>query len=380
MGLREAILGLLAKADKWSSSNINEANTKALFIEPLLHSLGWDVHDLDMVTREYRVYDNTAIDYALNVDGKPRLFVEAKPLGKSLDDKQFIAQTVNYANNEGVVWCVLTNGLQYRVYKTNEPTDMERKLFMDVDLREARDDRHADEVAGRLTYLSRDSIEAGDLDEWGERTFTDKRVKAALVGLLSNPPTQVVNLILEKLGGSHAPSQDRIEESLRRIATLLGGDTGVPAPAVLPARPQQLNISERVVQRPLDSLSSRQPSGWIPLDRLAVGAHQPPPRQLRLPDGTVRELKFWRELLIEVGRYLVRIGALTAQRCPISTSGVRFLVHTEPRHQRGNPFRAGARVGDLWLETHYSAQLTHTYTLLLVRRVGLDPGSFEVLC
>ena len=86
-----------------------------LLVEPLLAALGWDTGDLDAVEREYRVYDNTSLDYALKIDGKPRLFVEAKGIGKNLDDKQFIAQTVNYANNEGVLWCVLTNGLVYRV-------------------------------------------------------------------------------------------------------------------------------------------------------------------------------------------------------------------------------------------------------------------------
>ena len=64
----------------------------------------------------------------------PALYVEAKGLKKSLDDKQFIAQTVNYANNDGVVWCVLTNGLTYRVYKTNEPVAMDQKLLFEVDL------------------------------------------------------------------------------------------------------------------------------------------------------------------------------------------------------------------------------------------------------
>lgn len=38
------------------------------------------------------MYDNTSLDYALKIDGKPRLFVEAKGIGKSLDDKGFIAR------------------------------------------------------------------------------------------------------------------------------------------------------------------------------------------------------------------------------------------------------------------------------------------------
>ena len=71
----------------------------------------------------------------------PALYVEAKGLNKNLEDKQFIAQTVNYANNDGVVWCVLTNGLTYRVYKTNEPVAMDQKLLFEVDLAEVADGR-----------------------------------------------------------------------------------------------------------------------------------------------------------------------------------------------------------------------------------------------
>jgi predicted type IV restriction endonuclease len=54
--------------------------------------------------------------------------VEAKGLGESLDDKKFMAQAINYANNDGVLWCVLTNGIRWSVYKTNEPVAMDRKF------------------------------------------------------------------------------------------------------------------------------------------------------------------------------------------------------------------------------------------------------------
>ena len=48
----------------------------------------------------------------------------------NLNDKKFVAQTINYANNDGVLWCVLANGLGYRVYKTNEPVAMEQKMLL----------------------------------------------------------------------------------------------------------------------------------------------------------------------------------------------------------------------------------------------------------
>ncbi len=180
VALSTTVSKVLETAKKLKGAGGNEANTKALLIEPLLAALGWDTADLDQVEREYRVFDGTSLDYALKINGDLRLFLEAKAVGKGLDDKAFIFQTVNYANNEGIVWCVLTNGLSYRVYKTNEPVNMEEKLLFEVDLTEA-DQGSASEVAKSLELLSRDSLANASLEAWGEQVFTDKRVRNALV-------------------------------------------------------------------------------------------------------------------------------------------------------------------------------------------------------
>ena len=97
----------------------------------------------------------------------PGVIHQGLGLNKNLEDKQFIAQTVNYANNDGVVWCVLTNGLAYRVYKTNEPVAMDQKLLFEVDLAEVADGGVA--AAKPLQLLSRASLVNGELDLWGER-------------------------------------------------------------------------------------------------------------------------------------------------------------------------------------------------------------------
>ena len=188
MQLSDVVEKVLATAAKLKTSRAaNEANTKVLLIEPLLAALGWDPGDLDAVEREYRVYDNTSLDYALKIDGTPRLFVEAKGIGKNLDDKQFIAQTVNYANNEGVLWCVLTNGLVYRVYKTNEPVPMEQKLLFEVDL--SAEGTATAEKAKSLELIARQSMLNDALEKWGDRVFTDARVRKALAQLAAQPST-----------------------------------------------------------------------------------------------------------------------------------------------------------------------------------------------
>lgn len=221
MALAGTIEQLLKKAEKLKPSGGNEANTKAVLIEPLLDALGWNPLDLDYVEREFRVFDGTALDYALRLDGALRLFVEAKALAKNLDDKQFVSQAVNYANNEGVVWCVLTNGVAWRVYKANEPVAMDEKLLFEADLREVEKGA-SDEVAAALQLISRDSIETGSLDSWGEQVFTDKRVRSALVGLASKPPPQLVELLQKALGKPAVPV-DALRGSLARILDVADG-------------------------------------------------------------------------------------------------------------------------------------------------------------
>jgi predicted transport protein len=217
MALKDTIAGVLAKAAEMRTAERggNEANTKALLIEPMLQALGWDTSDLSQVEREFRVFDNTSLDYALKIDGEPRLFVEAKGVAKDLSDRSFIAQAVNYANNEGVLWCVLTNGLSYRVYKTNEPVSMEKKLLFEVDLEEASDDGAAD-VAQSLTRLGRQALIEGDLDLWGERVFTDVRIRHALADLVADPPKDFLGAIHDAVGAPEI-SSEALQESLARV-------------------------------------------------------------------------------------------------------------------------------------------------------------------
>jgi predicted transport protein len=216
MSVPAAIEKAIANAEQLKAAgSANEANTRALVIEPVLAALGWDPSDLSLVDREICVFDGTFLDYALKLDGVPRLFVEAKAIGKSLDDKKFVSQTINYANNEGVVWCVLTNGLSYSVYKTNEPVPMDKKLLFAVDLLDAANGR-VGEVVQALQRISRTAVADDTLDEWGERVFTDIRVRAALHLLAANPPEALYEL-LEATVEKPTPSRAQLRRSLQRL-------------------------------------------------------------------------------------------------------------------------------------------------------------------
>ncbi len=80
---------------------INEQDTKASLIQPVLRALGWDVKDLDEVRREYKLKrQHKPVDYALLLMKKPCLLVEAKALGMPLNDVKWTNQIMSYAGND----------------------------------------------------------------------------------------------------------------------------------------------------------------------------------------------------------------------------------------------------------------------------------------
>jgi predicted transport protein len=231
--LERAITEVLARTERGS---MNESNTKVLLVEPILEALGWDTKDLDRVTREHQVFDGTFLDYALIADTKPALFVEAKAWGGRINDPKWTAQAINYANNEGVVWCALTDGVIYRVFKTNEPVDMARKLVFEVDLREVTDPDARQRLLQQLHLLSREQVMAGQLDALGSRLFDEARVRRALEGLFNEAPTRLITLIREQLPeGERRLDPKDIRKILQRVGKGLTPSNGLPREATVAA-------------------------------------------------------------------------------------------------------------------------------------------------
>jgi predicted type IV restriction endonuclease len=197
----------------------DEANTKKSFIEPIIEALGWKLRDFEEVTMEYggnvggRGADKP-VDYALFIAGSPALFVEAKPLDESLDDKRWIDQTLNYANVSGVRWCVLTNGLEYRIYKTHEPVIAVKKLFRSVMI--GRDD--ASVVAATLSLLRKEEMKESSLDRLWRIEVSDRCVREAAEQLLSGDE-RFVKLLMKVLA-ERDEGPERKTESLDRKAVL----------------------------------------------------------------------------------------------------------------------------------------------------------------
>jgi len=241
----KCIENLRIQLERHRKEGLKEYPTRTIFIDPLLAALGWDVRDPDEVELEHPTVDNKSVDYAMKVNRKVVLHWEAKQLGDPLDDVKGITQVVGYAANDGIEWCVLTNGVRYKVYKVSEKASAPDKLLFEVSI-DPKDSNGlpVEELARQFNRLSRESMAKGLLDQLGTEIFTTGKVRKVLDRLFAETPASFIRLIRKAMADSSVtPSQ--IEQALRRI-----WDTGKsPAPApeerATPQRKEKPVTSER---------------------------------------------------------------------------------------------------------------------------------------
>jgi predicted transport protein len=198
--LIKCIETLQLSLEKHKKQDLKEYPTRTIFIDPLLEALGWDVRDPDNVELEYPTIDNKSVDYALKINHEPVLFIEAKPLNDNLDDVKAITQVVGYAANAGVEWCILTNGVKYKVYRASEKAEAPKKLLFEISLDPKDNEGTRIEQIAELFYrFSRDSMAKGVLDEIGEQIFTVGKVRKALDKIFIDPPNTFIRLIRETI-------------------------------------------------------------------------------------------------------------------------------------------------------------------------------------
>lgn len=195
-------------------SKLNENDTKATLIEPVLHALGWDVHDVEEVAREHRAPRGKPVDYALLVMREPQLYLEAKALGENLDDGRFAEQIMTYAVLAGVEWTVLTDGNEWRVYNSHAKVPIAEKLLRTVRISDSAS--AAEEI---LNLLSKEQLRTKQIDAMWRAQFVDRKVKTAIERLFN--PDHDMALVNHVAGLAKDLTAEEIRGSMRRCTMTL---------------------------------------------------------------------------------------------------------------------------------------------------------------
>lgn len=198
---------------------LNETSTKQAIVLKLLNALGWNVFDIDEVRPEYGV-ESKRVDYALLINHSPKVFIEVKKVGESLENHQ--EQLLSYSFEEGVGLAVLTNGISWWFYLPLKEGTWKQRRFYTINLLEQDKEKVAQKF---FDLLSKENIKTGKALKVAEQIYKEKiqkfeirkAIPRAWNKLLIEPDELFVELlaeITEKLCG-YKPEESDIREFLR---------------------------------------------------------------------------------------------------------------------------------------------------------------------
>ena len=138
--------------NKARSADINESDTVTIIADMLSDILGYDKYS--EVTSEFAI-KKTFCDLAIKLDNKIVLLIECKAIGLALKE-DFVRQATNYSADSGTEWVVLTNGVEWKVFKIIFSKPIEKELVYEFDITTLNPKKDADlEI---LYYLCRESF------------------------------------------------------------------------------------------------------------------------------------------------------------------------------------------------------------------------------
>lgn len=112
------------------SRDVGEADTVTIIKDMLSEVFGYDKYT--EITSEYSIR-GTFCDLAIKLNGKLSTLIEVKAIGLDLKDIH-VKQAVDYGANQGIDWVVLTNGIEWQVYKLAFSKPIEKELVLNFNL------------------------------------------------------------------------------------------------------------------------------------------------------------------------------------------------------------------------------------------------------
>ena len=294
----------------------NETRTRQVLIDPMLHKLGWDVGDPNYVELEYRIGRDWA-DYVLMGSGRPIAVIEAKALGKPLDEKETM-QALNYANTAGIPYMTLTNGDHWRMLEVFKQAPIKDRILMNFQL--TQDEPYACALQALGLWLP--NLASGKPKEAATPVMIEKPARAESASTTSEP----------------SRGQETVE---------------------------------------LSSDGDWEPLTLLKAER---GQKLPTNTNIKFPDSSTKPLKHWTDMLAFVAEYLVKTGKISAQNCPvIKGNSKQNLLHTEPIHRDLKEFMSKREIGNgLWVLTYFSPNKIHENACWLLDKFGIDPSTVLV--
>ena len=350
-------------------STLNEEDAKRRIILRILSLLGWDIYSSE-IKAEHGV-GIRRVDYALQVNGRNKVFIEAKNPGEDLDNHQ--KQLLDYSFQEGVALAILTNGISWWFYLPLKQGVWNDRRFYTLDILAQEKDivgifdrllsrenvgsgkavRHAESI---LTRREKDKTFRESLPKAWNRIIKDSERDSLLVDLLKETTEDVCGFRLEE---GYVSEISRFIRSHRGKWILSSEQEGID-----PSPTKQSNAKT---------------------ENQTKGMKRPKRPQRMQIDDVHYELRYSLEILVNTANWLIDKRNLKSSDCPIKVTRVtrrgseRVLINRKPVHPSGEEFRSPHQLKNgLYVECHASLENTIDYSKRLLAKYEYNTEMLKV--
>lgn len=186
IGKFQKVLGIAKDRD------LNESDTVSIITDMLAEVFGYDKY-LE-VTSELAIR-GTYCDLAIKLNDKFEYLIECKAIGIDLKENH-LRQAIGYGANKGIQWIILTNGMEWQIYKLKfeQPIQWELVTKFNVNELSMKNERDIE----KLAIITKEGVEKAFREELYEKI---QCVNKFVVGqlLMSEPVISTIRRELKKL-------------------------------------------------------------------------------------------------------------------------------------------------------------------------------------
>lgn len=182
----QKVLGIAKDRD------LNESDTVSIITDILAEVFGYDKY-LE-VTSELAIR-GTYCDLAIKIGDKFQYLIECKAIGTDLKEAH-LRQAIGYGANKGIQWIILTNGLDWQIYRLRfeQPIAWDMVARFDLLTVSLKNDRDVE----KLITVTKEGVEKGAREDLYEKTQCVNRFVAGAL-ILSDAVVSVLKREFRKL-------------------------------------------------------------------------------------------------------------------------------------------------------------------------------------
>jgi predicted type IV restriction endonuclease len=369
----------------------DETRTKQAMVLRLLHSLGWDIFNVEEVFPDYPVAGEK-VDFSLRHDNENKVFIVVRRPSEDLNKFEHVIVALSREASAGIG--VLTNGIEWRLFLPLRDDLQGQSKFHTIEILKQEP---SDLVKKFISYLSREHVRKGKSEEDGEKVFRSRKkkryIKDALMGIWNNNITgrdsSILNALAsqaEKISG-YTPEPEAVVSFLKSILKK-GPKMKLDAPAKTPGRKKAVPEGE---EAPAKKKRGRKKAGRKPLAapkvkavrktrKRAAGTEKKESYIGKKPTaftllGQRMKVKKWKEILTNVCNILARakgdefesVLSLTGRKRRYFSRAAEDLK--EPRQVKGT---------DIFVETNFNAQNLFMITNKVLESFGFTKSDIQI--